>query len=138
MNISNNFFFFLISNLIFDNKELSKTLFAKNELFKLFSIKKKYKIINSLLKNVDFLFFFNLKNLDVNNITLVINKNNILFFIFNNKLYSNNDLNLILNNNFLKFDIKNYYLFFYFFYLSYMKKFIFLLKLFNILKRCQL
>ena len=137
MNISNNFFFFLINNLIFDNKELSKTLLSKNELLKLFSIKKKYKIINSSFKNVDFLFFFNLKNLNINNKVLFMNKNNILFFLFNNKLYHNNNLNLILNNNFLKINLKNYYLFFYFFYLSYIKKFIFLLKFINILKRCQ-
>lgn len=137
MNISNNFFFFLINNLIFDNKELLKTLLSKNELLKLFSIKKKYKIINSSFKNVDFLFFFNLKNLNINNKVLFMNKNNILFFLFNNKLYHNNNLNLILNNNFLKIDLKNYYLFFYFFYLSYIKKFIFLLKFINILKRCQ-
>lgn len=138
MNISNNFLFFLISNLIIDNKESLKTLLTKNELLKLFSIKKKYRIVNLLLKNVNFLFFFNLKNLNINNTVLFMNKNNILFFIFNNKLYSNNDLNLILNDNFLKFNIKDYYLFFYFFYLSYMKKFIFLLKLINLLKKCQL
>jgi len=137
MNISNNFFFFLISNIIFDNKELLKTLLSKNELLKLFSIKKKYKILNSLLKNVDFLFFFNLKNLNINNKILLMNKNNILFFMFNNKLYHNNNLDLILNNNFLKINIKNYYLFFYFFYLYYIKKFIFLLKFINLLKRCQ-
>jgi len=138
MNISNNFFFFLINNILFDNKELSKTLLSKNELLKLFSIKKKYKIINSSFKNVDFLFFSNLKNLDMNNKILLMNKNNILFFMFNNKLYNNNSLNLILSNNFLKINIINYYLFFYFFYFSYIKKFIFLLKFTNILKKCQL
>lgn len=117
---------------------MSKTLLSKNELLKLFSIKKKYKIINSSFKNVDFLFFSNLKNLDMNNKILLMNKNNILFFMFNNKLYNNNSLNLILSNNFLKINIINYYLFFYFFYFSYIKKFIFLLKFTNILKKCQL
>jgi hypothetical protein len=133
----NNFYFFFINKVLFENENNANTQSSLNSnLLKIFYIKKNYKILNSFLKVINFIYILNIKNLKQNKVILK-NKDNLLFFFFNKKIYSINYLDKIIDDNFLNFNIKNYYFSFFFSYLYYIKKFIFILKLKFFLKKCQ-
>jgi len=112
MNISkNNFFIFLIHDLIFDDSNNFNLFEKKSNILNLFSLKRKFKVLNNFLLPIHSIYFFNKKNIDDNNKLLILNKDNILFLFFNNNLYSNKIIDLILNKSFLNLNLKNFYYF---------------------------
>ena len=85
-----------MNNIFFFSYDLPYEI--KNNLFKIFILKRSKKIYTDYLKIVNSVFFFNKKKIDSD--YLLKNKEKIVFFLFNNKLYNNKYINLILLKNF--------------------------------------
>ena len=131
MNIFNNIYIFLLSDLVID-----KLFLLNKNILNFFLLKRNFLIKNSLIKNSKFIFILNKNKILLFLNLLLLNKDNILFFLFNNRLYSNFFINILIKRNVMGIKMKNYFLFFYNYIKIYIKKIIFFIK-FNKYKKCQ-
>ena len=123
MNIFNNIYIFLLSDLVID-----KLFLLNKNILNFFLLKRNFLIKNSLIKNSKFIFILNKNKILLFLNLLLLNKDNILFFLFNNRLYSNFFINILIKKNVMGIKMKNYFLFFYNYIKIYIKKIIFFIK----------